>query len=82
MAGFTEKKSVRMQEIRDLKIRAMKLKYPSQFPTYSYLASPDETEKEGPSALQPAHILAIRGNAATISSLYDLSRYRFRLNFL
>ena len=51
----------------------MKLNYPSQFPTYSYLASPDETEKEGPSALQPAHILAIRGNAATISSLYDLS---------
>ena len=29
-----------------------------------------------------AHPLATRGNAATISSLYDLSRYRFRLNFL
>ncbi|KAG2556101.1 hypothetical protein PVAP13_8NG061802 [Panicum virgatum] len=49
----------------------MKLKYPSQFPTYSYLASPDETEKEGPSALQPAHILAICGNAAIISSDTD-----------
>ena len=68
MAGFTEKKSVCMQEIWDLKIRAMKLKYPSQFPTHNYLTSPDEIEKEGPSALQPAYILAIRGNATSISS--------------